>query len=104
MFILKIVKVLCFDTLLQVFILKGLTLHKNGALIQVFILNNLISFRINTYEKHSGEATFGTNGEYPLGGRNNLGVPTPLFFSKSAEFDDSKGLPKYPLTKECANH
>ena len=32
MFILKVVKVLCFDTLLQVFILKGLTLHKNCAM------------------------------------------------------------------------
>ena len=31
MFILKGVEVLCFDTLLQVFILKGLTLHQNCA-------------------------------------------------------------------------
>src|SRR5882762_2053338 len=61
-FILKVVKVLCFDTLLQVFILKGLTLHKNCAT-----------------GEHSCEG--GSSG------------------SKSAELDDSKGLPKSPFDK-----
>jgi Na+/glutamate symporter len=37
-FILKAVKVLCFDTLLQVFILKGLTLHKNCAILEAFFV------------------------------------------------------------------
>src|SRR5260370_25850211 len=38
--ILKIVKVLCFDTLLEVFILKGLRRHRNRAK-WVLILNSL---------------------------------------------------------------
>jgi hypothetical protein len=38
-FILKVVKVFCFDTLLEVFILKGLRLHQNCAtVVSLFVL------------------------------------------------------------------
>jgi hypothetical protein len=50
--ILKRVKVVCFDTPLEVLILKGLTLHKNcakrGIPRDVLILNSFKLFRINT--------------------------------------------------------
>ena len=52
MLILKRVKVVYFDTLLQVLILKGLILHQNKLLLpffgQVLILNGFKSFRMNT--------------------------------------------------------
>ena len=52
MFILKRVKVVCFDTLLEVLILKGFTLHQNcaksGIPLNVFILKRFKLFRMNT--------------------------------------------------------
>ena len=52
MFILKGDKVFCFDTLLEVLILKGFTLHQNcakcGFLAILFILNGFKLFRMNT--------------------------------------------------------
>ena len=52
MLILKGVKVVCFDTLLEVLILKGLTLHQDCAnrriSVNVLILKRFKLFRINT--------------------------------------------------------
>src|SRR5258708_4743946 len=52
LFILKEIKVICFDILLQVLILKGVRLHQNcakcGSLVTLFILKGFKLFRMNT--------------------------------------------------------
>ena len=52
MLILKEVKVVCFDTLLEVLILKGFTVHQNcakcGLLAILLILKGFKLFRMNT--------------------------------------------------------